>query len=160
MPVLCRAYTTDDQARGAVEALLAAGVPGGDIQVLMGESPRDARGDRQGSFAAAPAPQTVGDFANHGHRHAAGMGAFAGTAVDQRGGSFADADRETVTSYPGGVERRHVAGHRRLRRLLLDAGLDEATAERDVAALHEGRILVLADLGDRSEAQAAAAFGD
>jgi hypothetical protein len=53
-----------------------------------------------------------------------------------------------------------VTGHRRVRRLLLDAGLDEATAERDVAALHEGRILVLADVGDRSEAQAAAAFGD
>jgi len=160
MSVLCRAYTAEEQAREAVEALLAAGVRGSAIQVLMGEPPRDARGGRQGSFAAAPAPEAVGDFANRGHRRAGGRGTFAGTADDQRGGSFADADRETVTSYPGGVERRRVTGHRRVRRLLLDAGLDEATAERDVAALHEGRILVLADVGDRSEAQAAVAFGD
>jgi hypothetical protein len=160
MPVLCRAYTAEEQARAAVEGLLAAGVPGTGIMVLMGEPPRDARGERRGSFAEAPGRQAVGDFANHEHGRGAGMGTFAGTAEEQRGGSFADADRETVASYPGGVERRHVAGHRRLRRLLIDAGLDQATAERDVAALHEGRILVLADVGDRSEAQAATAFGD
>jgi hypothetical protein len=40
----------------------------------------------------------------------------------------------------------HVEGHRHVRRLLMEAGLDAAATERDIAALHEGRVLVLADL--------------
>jgi hypothetical protein len=36
-----------------------------------------------------------------------------------------------------------VAGHRRMKRHLMEAGLDEATAETDVQALHTDRILVL-----------------
>ena len=39
-------------------------------------------------------------------------------------------------------EPQRVAGHRRVKRLLRD----EATAARDVAALHMGRILVLAQV--------------
>ena len=41
-----------------------------------------------------------------------------------------------------------VAGHRRITRLLRDAGLDEATAKRDVDALHRGFVLVLVDVTD------------
>ena len=41
-----------------------------------------------------------------------------------------------------------VAGHRRIKQLLTDAGLDHATAERDVDALHQGRILVLVELAE------------
>jgi hypothetical protein len=84
------------------------------------------------------------------------MGAFAGGV--QRGGSFADADREVVTSYPGGVERMHVAGHHRVLRLLRDAGLDEGTAERDLAALHDGRVLVLVDVEAADEDRIGAAL--
>ena len=51
-----------------------------------------------------------------------------------------------VTSYPDGVERMQVVGHRRITRLLTDAGLDEASAKRDVEALHSGRVLVLVDV--------------
>jgi hypothetical protein len=40
--VLCRAYMTDIEARRAVSALLAAGVPGENVRVLMGEAPRDS----------------------------------------------------------------------------------------------------------------------
>jgi hypothetical protein len=36
-----------------------------------------------------------------------------------------------------------VAGHHKVKRLLTDAGLDEAAAERDLNALHAGRVLVL-----------------
>jgi hypothetical protein len=46
----------------------------------------------------------------------------------------------------GGSERARVAGHRKLKRVLLDAGLDDVTAERDVEALHDGRVLVLVSL--------------
>jgi hypothetical protein len=77
------------------------------------------------------------------------MGAFAGSAAEQRGGSFADADRDSVASYPNGLERVRVKEHRALHRMLVDAGLDAPTADRDVEALHMGRILLLADLGDR-----------
>jgi len=39
----------------------------------------------------------------------------------------------------------------------VDAGLDQATAERDIAAVHSGHTLVLADVGDRDAASMDAA---
>jgi hypothetical protein len=121
--------------------------------VMTGERPRDAREAPVGGFAGtAEHDAPVGSFAGDPHPHA--PGAFAGGV--QRGGSFADADREVVTSYPGGVERMHVAGHHRVLRLLRDAGLDEATAERDLAALHDGRVLVLVDVAAGDEDRIAA----
>ena len=72
------------------------------------------------------------------------MGDFAGRGGHDRRGSFGDADRDTVTTGLGAaVERVRIASHPALRRLLMEAGLDGPTADRDVAALHEGRILVL-----------------
>src|SRR5690348_11261391 len=121
MTVICRTYEREDEARRAVDALLAAGVAGGAIRVLMSEAPHDARAGAQGDYAGAPAPRdATAGYAGQRSEGAGVSGAFAGTPGSQRGGSFADADRDTVTSYPGGVERRHVAGHRELRRLLLD----------------------------------------
>jgi hypothetical protein len=161
MAVVCRAYDDEEEAHRAVSALLDAGIPGEGVRVLMGEPPRDAREEPEGEFEGETDPgDVVGDFAGPGHLRDEGEGTFAGSAAEQREGSFADADRETVTSYPGGVEREHVADHHDLRRLLLDAGLDKATADRDVEGLHEGRVLVLADLGERSDDDVARAFGD
>lgn len=116
MSAFCRSYATHAEALPAVNALLD--VPAAQVRVLSGEPVRDARNGFVGAFAGG----------------------------EQRGGSFADADRDVVTDYPDGVERMRVAGHRSLKRLLTDAGLDEATAERDVRALHAGRILVLVDV--------------
>jgi hypothetical protein len=42
------------------------------------------------------------------------------------------------------VKRTRIASHRRLVKLLVDAGLDQAIAKANVAALHAGRVLVLA----------------
>jgi hypothetical protein len=157
MAVVCRAYTTHADARGAVEVLLAQGMRGTDLRVLMGERPRDARTAPEGEFASTVAPEgVVGGFGGAGHRHDEGAGAFAGAAGARRGGSFADADRETVTSYPDGVERVEVAGHRHVRRMLREAGLDEQTVDRDAEALHDGRTLVLADVGDRDAGEVGA----
>jgi hypothetical protein len=137
----CSAYTSHEEASRAVASLLAAGVPGDRILVLMGEPERDARAQEMGAFAGAVATDApVGGFAGAAGE---GMGTFAGDAASQRGGSFADADREIVTSYPDGVAQMRVAGHRRIKQYLMEAGLDEATAEKDVQALHMGRILVL-----------------
>lgn len=41
------------------------------------------------------------------------------------------------------MKRVHIASHHNLMQMLLDAGLDEATAASDVEALHHGRVLVL-----------------
>jgi hypothetical protein len=139
--VQCSAYTSHDEASRAVQSLLADGVPGDRIRVLMGEPERDARAEDMGAFAGATAAGApVGGFAG---ASGDGMGAFAGDAAAQRGGSFADADRDVVTTYPDGIAQMRVAGHKRIKQYLMEAGLDEATAEKDVEALHMGRILVL-----------------
>jgi hypothetical protein len=141
---LCRSYASHAEALDAVNAVLGAGIPGEGVRVLTGEPQRDTREEPVGEFAGPTAPDApVGEFAGGSRPRGEGRGHFAGG--EQRGGSFADADREEVTSYPGGVEHMRVAGHRKIKKLLTDAGLDEAAAERDVNALHAGRVLVLVD---------------
>jgi hypothetical protein len=139
---LCRSYASHAEALDAVNAVLDAGIPGEGVRVLTGEPQRDTREEKVGEFGGPTAPDApVGEFAGGSHPQAHERGHFAGR--EQRGGSFADADREQVVSYPGGVEHARVAGHHKIKKLLTDAGLDEATAERDVNALHAGRVLVL-----------------
>jgi hypothetical protein len=141
---LCRSYASHAEALDAVNAVLGAGIPGEGVRVLTGQPQRDTREETVGEFAGPTAPDApVGGFAGGSHPRGEDRGHFAGG--EQRGGSFADADREEVTSYPGGVEHMRVAGHRKIKKLLTDAGLDEATAERDVNALHAGRVLVLVE---------------
>ena len=85
---------------------------------------------RWASSPARPRPDApVGEFAGGSHAQGQEEGHFAGG--EQRGGSFADADREEVVSYPGGVEHARDAGHHRVKKVLTDAGLDDAAAERD-----------------------------
>jgi hypothetical protein len=156
MPTLCRAFPTVDEARSAVERLLAAGHPGEEIRLLTGTPARDVRDAPVGSFAgAAGAAETVGTFAGGERSRRAARGAFAGGG-DMRRGSFADLDREMVEDYEGGVRHVRVAGHRDLRRMLVDAGLDEPTADADVEALHEGRVVVLVRADGTGEAAIAA----
>jgi hypothetical protein len=72
------------------------------------------------------------------------MGGFAGPSATRHRGDFATIDRETLTTFEGGRTRRvDDIGHRHLIRLLVDAGLHEEAAERDVHALHHGHALVL-----------------
>lgn len=147
MAAICRSYASHGEALEAVTAALDAGVDGESVLVLTGERTRDAREATVGGFAGTEEHDApVGSFAGGTHPHDAGMGAFEGGA--QRGGSFADADRDVVTTYPGGVERMHVVGHHRVLRLLRDAGLDEERAARDLEALHSGRVLVLVDVDE------------
>jgi hypothetical protein len=144
---LCRSYASHGEALEAVHAVLGAGIPGEEVLVLMGEHARDAHEAPVGEFGGPTEPGApVGEFAGGPVPQGAPTGAFAGG--EQRGGSFADADREQITSYPDGVERMRVTGHRRITRLLVDAGLDEATAKRDVDALHRGLVLVVVDVAE------------
>jgi hypothetical protein len=145
--VLCKSYMSETEAQQAVSSLLDAGVPGSDVRVLMGEALHDARKEPFGEFGGTESPDApVGSFGNEAHTHKESMGDFASEG-GQRAGSFGDVDRDTVTSYPEGVERVRIATHHNLKKTLTEAGLDEESAERDVRALHEGRVLVLADVG-------------
>lgn len=142
MAALCRSYTSHAEALGAVNAVLGAGIPGEGVRVLTGEPPGDTHEEPVGDFGGTTAPDTpVGEFAGGTHPQGEEEGHFAGG--EQRGGSFADADREEIVSYPGGVEHARYAGHHKVKEVLTAAGLDDAAAERDVNALHAGRVLVL-----------------
>ena len=146
MATLCRAYTSEQDADAAVDRLLAAGIAGADIRVLMGEALHDSRDAAVGTFAGTgPEAETVGAYAGMAHSGREAMGAFAGDADVQRRGGFDDVDRETVTTYAADVKRVRIASHNNLEKMLLDAGLDEATARADVDALHRGRVLVLVE---------------
>jgi hypothetical protein len=142
MAALCRSYTSHAEALDAVNAVLGSGIPGEGVRVLTGEPPRDTREEQVGEFAGPTAPDApVGEFAGGARPRGQEEGHFAGG--EQRGGSFADTDSEEIASYPGGVEHARYAGPHQVKKVLTDAGLDEATAERDVDALHSGRVLVL-----------------
>src|SRR3954447_14723468 len=119
MPVHCRIYSSNADARSAVDDLLAAGHPGSGIRVLMGS--HDHGDDGQGAFAGrSGAP---GAFAGEGGT----AGSFGG-AVESRHGGFGDIDQETVTSYQDGVPHIRIASHGKLRRMLVEVGLDPAVA--------------------------------
>ena len=147
MAALCRSYASHGEALEAVHAVLGAGVPGEDILVLMAEAARDAHEEPVGEFGGTTEPGApVGEFAGGPVPQGSSTGSFAGGT--HRGGSFADTDRDVVSSYPDGVERMRVTGHRRITRLLTDAGLDEATAKRDVDTLHRGQVLLLLEVAE------------
>jgi hypothetical protein len=152
MNALCKAYSNTADADRAVEALLAGGVPGEDVRLLMGAELHDARREAAGGFGGAVAADAkVGAFAGESSERQAATGSFAGKAATGGEGTFANADRDVVVAHSDGEEQVRVAGHHKLKELLLDAGLDEPTAETDVRALHEGRVLVLITLGAVSE---------
>jgi hypothetical protein len=147
MNALCRAYNSTAAADAAVETLVSAGVPGDDVRLLMGAELHDARAEDAGGFAGLVAPGAEGgSFAGAGNDRSARRGGFAGATASGSEGIFANADRDVVVTGFGGREQARVAGHHKLKQLLVDAGLDDATAERDVEALHDGRVLVLVSL--------------
>jgi len=152
MNALCRAYDGTAAADAVVETLIAGGVPGENVRLLMGAELHDARREAAGGFAGAvTADSHVGAFAGEGKDRGAATGSFAGDAASGGEGVFANADRDVVVTHSDGSEQVRVAGHHKLKRLLVDAGLDESAAEADVRALHDGRVLVLVTLGAVSE---------
>jgi hypothetical protein len=145
MTTLCRAYTSAHDAEHAIGRLVAAGVHETKIELLMGNAIEDARDAPIGFFAGTTTAdaETVGSYANIEHSGREAAGTFAGDPDKQRRGAFGDIDRDTVTTYRAGVNRTHIASHHNLEKILVDAGLDHATAKANVEALHAGRVLVL-----------------
>jgi hypothetical protein len=157
MATLCRSYTSAQDAHAAVDRLLIAGVAGAEIRVLMGEALHDSRDAAVGTFGGPSSTdaETVGAYAGVGHSGREAMGTFAGDADAQRRGGFSDIDRETVTTYGVGVAHVRIASHHNLEKMLVDAGLDRATAKANVEALHQGGVLVLVQSTRRLEEIAA-----
>jgi Kef-type K+ transport system membrane component KefB len=141
MQTQCSAYADDAGARAAVERLLAEGMPGTRISVISGRPTQDHRAERVGAYAGEAG--TVGAYAGVPGSTADAMGSFAPAAGEQRRGSFGDIDREEIVTYENGVRRVHVASHHELERRLAEAGLDPDAVAADVAAVHDGRVLVL-----------------
>jgi hypothetical protein len=161
MATLYRAFTSTHEAENGLERLLAAGVPAVRIELIMGRRVKDARDAPIGTFVGTTTADalTVGSYANIAHSGRDAIGTFAGDPDWQRRGAFGDADRDTVTTYRSGVKRTRIASHRMLERLLVDAGLDRATATDSVRALHAGRVLVLVH-SDRARGDIAAVIDD
>ena len=57
MTALCKAYDNTTDAERAVADLLAAGVPGDDVRLLMGAEIHDARREARGRFSGSVAPE-------------------------------------------------------------------------------------------------------
>src|SRR5215218_7839273 len=149
MTTYCSSYEHPAAAEAAVARLLAGGVEGDDVRILMGAPHHD--GDPTGGYAGSvTAEAPLGTFAGQTADH--GMGGFAGRPATERRGGFATIDRETLTTLEGGHARQvQDIDHRRLIGLLVEAGLDEDAARRDVHALHDGRVLVLVRGGEQVE---------
>jgi hypothetical protein len=155
MAAVCRSYASHGEAAKAVHAVLGAGIEGQDVLVLTGEGVGDVREQPVGSFSGRVDPaDPVGTFEGEQHARAEARGTFA-SEPSGRVGSFADAAHEEISSYPHGVERMHAVGRASVLRLLRGAGLDEATAERDLEALHSGRVLLLVEHADGHAASVA-----
>jgi hypothetical protein len=103
----------------------------------------DARQEARGRFSGSVAPEDqVGAFAGDGPERSAVRGSYAASGAAAEG-SFGNAERDVVVTQHKGEERARVTGRRELKKLLMEAGLDDAAAEADVDALHAGRVLVL-----------------
>jgi hypothetical protein len=123
MATLLRTYATPAAAHDAVDRMLAAGFSGEEIGLLEPRNVHDHRLDPVGSFAGRR-PSPVRDFAGRRHSIREGCGTFAGDARVQRRGGFDDTDRETLTTYAGGVPHAHVVSHHEACSWLREAGLD------------------------------------
>ena len=142
--------------RARADGLAGASVFPGDAGFGGHRQIHDARSESGGGFAGSVASDGhVGDFSGEGHPRATPRSSFAGRSAADSEGVFANADRDVVVSYSDGREHSRVAGHHQLKKLLVDAGLDEDAAESDVRALHDGRALVLVTVGAVSEERAA-----
>jgi len=156
MNALCRSFENTADAERAVRTALAAGVPGEDVRMLMGAEIHNARNEPRGGFATAiGSDERVGTFAGEGARRNQPRGSFAGEGAWDGEGGFANADRDVVVTYSDGRELSRVAAHHTLKRLLVDAGLNDDVAESDIRALHHGRVLVLVVSGAAAIEQAA-----
>jgi hypothetical protein len=155
MTTLCSTYRNAAMARRGVAALIAAGVPGRDVRLLIGRPRHDTRRELVGGFAGPVPPEApVGTFGNVHRLRSQGTGTFAGDADDQRQGSFADTDRDVIVTDGKTGAHAHVVGDQGLRRLLHEVQVDPDGADRIVDELHAGHAVVLAEVAEITSSDA------
>jgi hypothetical protein len=144
---LVNAYLSEDAARRAIEVLLAAGVPEGDIGRLSGRRLHDTRREPVGGWAGPVGPSaSVGTYGSRPVLRRQGTGSYIGDADRQRQGSYADADRVAIVTQKDRAEHTRVTGHRGARKLLRRTALDTDAIDRAVDALAVGQHVVLVDV--------------
>jgi hypothetical protein len=151
-------YDSATQAQRVVEALTDAGVPPENLRLLMSDGATNGQNQPVGSFVTGDGhdhgSDPMGSFATSDTSGSTDPhpGSFADTdsshAHDERVGSFASVDRDTITTFVRGKPQTTTHTHASIVRLLIGAGMDQATAEQQIVALHEGKALVLADVAD------------
>ena len=149
MATLCSTYATAASARSGVDALRTAGVPGGNVRLLIGHPVRDTRREPVGGFAGPVGPNApVGTFANVRRLRRQGTGSFAGAADRRRKGSFADIDRDLIVTRAHDGWHSHIVGDLALRRVLRGADFDDAERARVLDELRAGHAVIVAELAD------------
>jgi hypothetical protein len=157
MATLCKTLPTTESALRAVEALSAAGVPAGDVGVLIGHQYQDVRRERIGGFGGPIDPDApFGKYAGPPRLRWRAAGGFVAHADDHRQGSFGDVDRILSVTRKDGEQHVEVADDHRARRLLTRAQVPDEVARRMVRHLHEGEAVIFArlaqvDLGTAQE---------
>src|SRR5919106_3909303 len=155
MTTLTKTYPTELEARRAVAALRATGVPEPDIRLLAGTAPRDIRHEPVGGFAGPVAPDApIGTYGGRVVQRRRGAGSFAGDPDQQRQGSIADTDRVVIVTYKRDAERARITGLRGTRRLLRRAALDDDAVDRTVGELHQGHAILIVNRRDIAASEA------
>jgi hypothetical protein len=139
-------YDFEGEARRAVHALEATGVPASDIRLLTGRPVHDVRREPVGGFAGPVAPEApVGKYAGRARLRRQAAGGWAGNPDRERQGTFGDADLGVHAVYERGSRRSLISTDREIRRLLRGAALPQAAVEELVDELHRGHTVVLTD---------------
>jgi len=147
MATLCKTFPSNASALHAAEALSAAGVPAGDIGVLIGHRYHDVRAELVGGFGGPIVPDApFGKYAGPPRLRWRAAGGFVAHPDDQRQGSFGDVD--CILS----VKRQDVDQHVEAidddgaRRLLARAQVPDHVVRRMVRHLHEGEAIMFVQL--------------
>jgi hypothetical protein len=154
MATLSKTYSSEDAARRAVEAMLAAGVPRRDVRLLTSRPQRDIRREPAGGFAGPIGHNApIGSYASVPRRRGQGVGGFAtggfaGDPDSRREGSFADVERVVIVKHRDDREHARVTGYRGVRQLLRRAALADEAVDGAVKELHGGHAVVLVDVAE------------
>lgn len=145
MAILCKTFATTHAALQASEALSAAGVPLGDVGLLIGRAHARDEGTSARHASIEPA-QPLGESARASgpdRRRAAGA---PGPSNARRRGSFDADDRPRTIASRAGQQHVYATGDDDAQRLLSRAHVPDGVARRIVRHLHEGKAVVVVQL--------------
>lgn len=147
MATLCKTFPSNESALHAAEALSAAGVPAGDIGVLIGHRYHDVRAELVGGFSGPIGPDApVGKYAGPPRLRWRAAGGFVARPDDQRQGSFGDVDRILSVKRQDGDQHVGAIDDDGARRLLARAQVPDHVVRRMVRHLHEGEAIMFVQL--------------